>query len=442
MKKKMGWLVILMVLISIIIAGCGGNNNDNNKDKNNVNKDNNNNENEEVEKDPVTVTMSTATAGEWLEEMKPKVEEKFKHITLELVDELAFVSDPEFDDVVVADKIPDIIPVREHRRDFMRAREYDLEYNLDDMIAEKDFDLSVYDEDIIQSLRNSTPSGGIVGLPFHSNYFSLHYNKDIFDKQGIEYPEDNMTWFEVIDLASEVVTDENYGLTYNPWLAWFIFTQFEENLIDPDTHDIDLANSTAMQQMFEMADAYASIPNNKPSDDVWGGDFEEGNVAMEVSWARTYEAENDTLAFEFDFATFPTWKENPGVGVEPNIAVWMITSVAEDKEAAFDVISYLTSPELRVPEIRKGSVPVLAGDDVKSQFMADFDQTDKYNFEALYSLRPSSGPPKISPFENDAPIREMMDKFVYEERDKDVNTFLRETQQVFENYIKDEEGKE
>lgn len=445
MNKKMGWLVILITILALSVAACGGNKEEVNNDKvndTNKNEANVNNNEEEVEQDPVTVTMSTATSGEWLWEMKPKVEEKFPHITLELIDGLAFVSDPEFDDVVVAKKIPDIIPVREHRRDFMRAREYELEYNLDDIIAEKGFDLSVYDEDILESLRNSTLSGGLVGLPFHSNYFALHYNKDIFDQLGVPYPEDNMTWFEVMDLAKQLTGGEYYGITYNPWIASFIFTQFEENLIDPDTNEVDLVNSTAMKNMFAMFEKYASLPNNKPVEDEWGASFEEGKVAMEVSWARTYEAEHGTLSFDFDFATFPTWDENPGVGVEPNIAVWMVTAEAEDKGAAFDVISYLTSPEMRVPEIRKGSVPVLADEEFKNQFMADFEQTDKYNFEALYSLRPSSGPPKLSPLENDAPIREMMEKYVYEDKGKDVNTFLRETQQVFETYIKEQEGKE
>lgn len=74
--------------------------------------------------------------------------------------------------------------------------------------------------------------------------------------------------------------------------------------------------------------------------------------------------------------------------------------------------------------------------------MADLEQADDYSFEPLYDLEFSSGPPKISRYENNAPIRELMEEYVIEESGKDVNEYLREAQQVIENYLMDIEGRE
>lgn len=399
----------------------------------------------EDQEESVVVSMSTAHVdGEWLEKMKPKVEEKFPHITLELVD-MPSVDTEEFEDKVYKGEIPDILTVLEQRRDFMIMREYELEYDFEEIIEAKDFDLSIYDESIMNSFRNATPTGGIVALPIQSNYFAINYNKDIFDRFGISYPVEPMTWSEVMDLADDMTREfdgvQYHGVTINPYLAWFIFTQFEENMIDPDTNEVNVINSTAMKNIFKMLDEYASIPGNAPSGE-WGTAFEEGNVAMDINWARTYNVEEGIEGVNFGFAPFPTWDANPGIGVEPNVTAWMITNTSEHKEEAFEVISYLTSAEARVPEIRTGSVPALADPEIKEQFMADIEHSEDYNLGALEKLTSSSGPPKISLYENSAPLREMMEKFVIEKRGTDVNEFLREVEQEIENYVMDEENKE
>lgn len=446
MKKHLKWIGIL--LLSLLMIACSQDSiNENNGEKKNNQGQNNENvieNNNEEEKEDVTVSIATTFEGEWLEEMKPKVEEEFPYITLELVDELPFIDEEEFEDVVFQGMVPDIIPTREQRRDFVYAREYGLEYDFEDIVEKKSFDLSIYDEDIIESLRNATPTNGIVALPQQSNYFALHYNKEIFDQFGVEYPTEGLTWPEVMELAADMTRDGVYGLTYNPWLAWFIFTQFEENLIDPDTLEVDVINSTAMQEMFSVFQQYASIPNNRPEGEL-GGVFEDGNVAMEVNWARTYNIEGSVsggIGIDFDFAPFPTWDANPGVSVEPNVASWMITSDAEDKEAAFDVISFLTSPENLTPLIRKGRIPALADPEIQGQFMADLEEAENFNLAALQELQLSSGPPKISRYENNAPIRELMEQYIIEDSEKDVNEFLREVQQVIENYVIEQESKE
>lgn len=428
MKRFMYSLIFLSIIA--ILAACSSGTNDNNN-------------NGEEEKQ-ITIKMATThISGDWLEEMKPKVEEKFPNITLELVEMPAIDSD-EFEDEIYKGNIPDILPVLEQRRDFMIAREYELEEDFEEILEKKDFDLSVYDESIIQSLRNATPTNGIVGLPIQSNYFAINYNKDIFDQFGVDYPDGEMTWSELMNLADEMTKEFNgtqyRGVTMNAYLAPFIFSQFEENIVDSETNEVNVTKSEAMQAIFTMLDEYASIPDNLPSGD-FGTDFEAGNVAMDINWARTYNIEDGIQGMNFDFAPFPTWEENPGIGPEPNVTTGMIMSTSEHKEEAFDVLAYLTSEEARLSDIKNGSIPVLANPEVKEQFMGDMENADEYRLDLLEELTISNGPPEINLYENTLPLREAMEEFVTEKRGTDVNQYLREVEQEIENYILDEENK-
>ncbi|MDR3247815.1 MAG: extracellular solute-binding protein, partial [Treponema sp.] len=46
--------------------------------------------------------------------------------------------------------------------------------------------------------------GKTVALPANSNWYVLYYNKDIFDKAGIPYPSNDMTWEEYEALAKRL----------------------------------------------------------------------------------------------------------------------------------------------------------------------------------------------------------------------------------------------
>ena len=63
--------------------------------------------------------------------------------------------------------------------------------------------------------------GKLYELPFRSDFWVIFYNKDIFDRAGVEYPTNDMT-FEEYDALARRVTDttfgsEVYGAHYHTW---------------------------------------------------------------------------------------------------------------------------------------------------------------------------------------------------------------------------------
>jgi len=72
--------------------------------------------------------------------------------------------------------------------------------NLDLLISKNKLDLSKYHTEILDYTR-SLGEGNLYGIPTSIRGKVLVYNKDIFDAHQINYPQDGMTWEEIIHVA-------------------------------------------------------------------------------------------------------------------------------------------------------------------------------------------------------------------------------------------------
>ena len=92
---------------------------------------------------------------------------------------------------------------------------------LDDLIAENNFDLTPYGTVLDQQYKIND---GIYALPYRTNDWVLFYNKKIFDDAGVAYPSNDMTWEEVRELAKQVTSGEGgdkiYGLYFQPKVSF------------------------------------------------------------------------------------------------------------------------------------------------------------------------------------------------------------------------------
>lgn len=71
--------------------------------------------------------------------------------------------------------------------------------------------------------ENFNIDGKQIALPFRTDYYTLFYNKDIFDAAGVEYPSNDMTWTEFEALAKKLTSgegvDKKYGAHFHTWQA-------------------------------------------------------------------------------------------------------------------------------------------------------------------------------------------------------------------------------
>src|SRR5699024_8719212 len=192
-----------------------------------------NDENETNESDSESITLKIG--NELSEDDQEALKEEFPHIIFEF-DEVSAHED-DIEDEITQDKIPDIFYISGGDQ-IPNLDVYELSYDLTELIEESDFDLSTIADEQIDIVRKWS-GGEIKYFPYVKRWDVLYYNKDIFDKFGVDYPEDGMTWNEVEASAREVNGEidgnEYRGIDISSTGA--MIKQLEVNHVDPETDE-------------------------------------------------------------------------------------------------------------------------------------------------------------------------------------------------------------
>lgn len=404
-----------------------------------------NNESDDFLKEEVTLTiMMWDNWGQGFEEnVKNVIEEEFPNIKIENIGGDTYDKES-IEEALTAGIVPDII--FSQRQSFVESlEEFELGYDMTELIEKHNFDISRYDPEHLDEWRSWT-DGELWLLPFMADRYALHYNKEIFDLFGVDYPTDGMTWPEVIDLAKEV-TGERDGVQYQGLQiaggGHLALTQVmgDEQLIDPETDEVLWVDNPYVKDYLEMIEEVNSIPGNvlPEESDAW---IEDQTLAMQTLWLNLHTPEN----LDFDIVTFPQWEEAPNIG--PLAGGWAlgITKPSENKDAAMIALKHLYSDEY-IGNIGDSPLhapfPHLFTEDVDLDDLLGWELMEKFrgkNLEALFKLKPTGGPRFRSKYDLGAinQIQSLEEDFL--ESGLDVNTFLREIKEKEEIRIMEEKG--
>ena len=417
---------------------------------NNENEDNAEDEEEDVE--PVTLLMVTHwDDGQFEHNFKNHVEEKYPHITLEHIrsrqDELE-------ENVFAKNLKPDIMMAGPN--DYLL--EIDLLLDLNPLIEQFNFDVNRLEPGVMKYLGEMSNEGELNGLPLIRPEYALVYNPDIFDAFGVPYPEDHMTWDEVIELGRQVAGERN-GQQYegfHPGNFDFMMRQLGEDalLVDPETHEPIIDQNEAFKIYLERLEAVWSIPGNGMENWETGEDMKDrravnlmrdGRLAMAAdrAFAGTYAAKAVETGLNFDFVTYPSWGGEYGdYGPNEGGNGLAITTLTEHPEEAFRVVEYLLSDEYQSWQAGQGNLPAVVSDEVRSNFMKDnenYEMLEDKNLEAITNAEAAPIPIR-SKYED-----EIMEGAGYREgifNGDDINTIIREMQEQAEGNAKSIQGKE
>ena len=103
---------------------------------------------------------------------------------------------------------------------FSRASDYtNSMLSISDYI-EKDEDINI--DDFYSGILDSFIfDDQIYALPYDFGPYIMYYNKDLFDKYGVEYPDENTTWEEFKDKCKQLTQDGNYGTVFASSLDYY-----------------------------------------------------------------------------------------------------------------------------------------------------------------------------------------------------------------------------
>jgi ABC-type sugar transport system, periplasmic component len=291
---------------------------------------------------------------------------------------------------------------------------------LDPLIQQDEFDLSDYVPTVIDGIKEAG-EGNIYALTPTFSSSALFYNKEIFQKAGVEPPTDNMMWEDVINKAREVSKGEGkertFGLMLSRWSyqgfwdmqnyasplqlkifddkgermtvntegwakVWETIVKLYKDKLTPTQEDLN----ALMEEMNKSGDSYGYRPY---SDDF----FMNGRVAMVIAdygyindliRAKDMSATNkDIKAIDWDVVTVPQHPEKPGVGGNVYLSQLMgVNANAQNPDDAWEFVKFSNSREWAKLKSRSTYEMV-----ARKEFLQPKGGLD-YNIQAFYSLKP------------------------------------------------------
>ena len=261
---------------------------------------------------------------------------------------------------------------------------------------DKSFNPSVFDKTAYDVFKYNNKQYGLVSS------FSdvvLFYNKDLFDKAGVKYPDSSWTWKDELS-AAQKLTDASKGVwgTYSPIQFWEFYKTIAQNggsIFNNDKSEVTInskENVETLQWMIDKVNKYKVTP----SDAQMGGQaneelFKAGKIAMLRSGVWMFGTFKDA-SFKWDIALEPGNTQKAHAFFANGVAV---SSNTKNAEAAWKWSKFYTSSKEAV-KIRIDSSWDLPAISDKSQLEAYLKQTPPENRQVvLDALKTLVVPPVI-----------------------------------------------
>jgi len=319
--------------------------------------------------------------------------------------------------------------------------------DLREQIKLQNFDLNRLDPSILQTVKSFGKNGEIVALPYGMNYNALYYNKTLFDRFGVAYPKDGMTWDEVIELGRKV-SRTDAGVQYRGLASSNIVrvaSPFSLNRFDPATGKASI-NTEAWKRAFQTYQAILSIPGNttdKKNSDELNAFLYEKTIAMYPFiglFHRMAEAAKGGL--DWDLATYPQYPDKKGLYGEADGYFLLISPTSKHQKEAFQLIGAVLDESAQLDSAKKGaSVPPLNKKEITDQFGIESEVLKGKNVQAIFKHRPvpyHNNPTKYDAIADSALNAAGVQLFT---NAKDINTLIRETEESINAKVAAEAGK-
>lgn len=394
-SRSILWLVLLVTFV-LLLAACTSNNNegaDLSKDGNQSSQNNsqNNNEEEEIDWDNIEADITVYGVmyqGEWQDRYEHMLTEKFPNynftfISATTTNDYQGLSAEEI--VATGTKI-DIYTARLGilQSTFMPV---ELHTPMNDLMEKHGIDTSAFESQYFDAVTGE--NGEIYALPIVNDAYVMYYNKALFDRFGLDYPTDGLTWDEAIALGEEFTRNQDgkqyVGLWYSPQ---HILRANQKSLgfVDPDTHEPALMTKEWNDWATKLFQEPMQDPGlqERAREQYFGhDDFRNTDVVGMYVFTTGWFRQNMFLPPDWDVAAIPTF-DGDGIGAQPYADYFALASTSETPDAAMRVLKYLTSEEFQTYFSRRGFITPLKSQEVRDVLYEDVDGLDGINIPAIF----------------------------------------------------------
>lgn len=321
----------------------------------------------------------------------------------------------EMQNLLEGDHPPDLV-ILNSLDQLRQLSELNLFQPLDSYIQKAELDLNDFAPAVVNSLQEA---GGGTLYALAPTFFTsaLLYNKGIFTERGVGFPEDDMTWDEIFDLARQIAygegNDRVYGFGFSRYYWEDLFNsietyaaplglrvmdeQAEQMLVDSEEWIrlweslLELKNERILPEPPDYSD-----PNYVYEPGPFEGDvLMQGKVGMVpvsynqlmdiVSANNQAEVMDGVEPIDWDVVTLPMHREAPGVGgtihMDPILAM---NANAQNTRDAWAFIEFITGERWAEMKSRSNMMMMTRMDYIKPIGGLD------YNIEAFTKLTPTT----------------------------------------------------
>lgn len=239
----------------------------------------------------------------------------------------------------------------------------------------------------------------IFAAPYIYKSLAVAYNEDLFDEEGIPYPSADWTEDDLLDAARSLTkgegTDKQWGIRMSTYPTNFYRNMFGSPAYLVEERKMNVRDNDeikyAMQLFSDMVKE--GITPNETFDSMLGSGFETGKFAMAIvaPWdmATLDSMIGDSFAWDVEVLPYNETFETPWKGYLFADGFTM-TSACENKEAAWDLIKWLTASEEAQAASAAAGVPVYTPYATSDAYLNEFTTSNHYNKKVFVDMLKNS----------------------------------------------------
>jgi ABC-type glycerol-3-phosphate transport system substrate-binding protein len=314
------------------------------------------------------------------------IRQKFPQHTIRYIQK---VKGMDYPDLLTAGQPIDII--WESVAAFSKIIQYNVHMDMTDLMKKHNVNIGDIEPSMIDAMRTMS-NGEMYALPVVNNTLSLYYNKDIFDKFGVPYPKDGMTWDEMLELNKKLTRTDG-GIQYVGLSLslghYFDISPLSIVKVDPKTLKPTLQNDkwktmfSIITRMSEPSGYKEKVLEAKGIPGV--NNFVKSKDAAMLAGLANVHVTQDVSALNWDVVTYPIHNEAPNVHPQAYPTYFGVSGISKHKDESMEIIRYLLSDEFQLAMSKTGTLPVVKSDAVRKAFAQDTKFKDKNVKSALYS---------------------------------------------------------
>ena len=225
-----------------------------------------------------------------------------------------------------------------------------------------------------QVLDTMTYEDRLLAIPRDVSTLVVFYNKDLFDKNNLSYPNENWHMTEFLYTAKKLTNNGIYGISFEENSLFYLpyMRAFGGGILSPTGEQIMNSENSqkGIQYYSDLRNKYNIAPKKYQSaSETMAQMFINGRLAMHLSGRWLVPKYREDIKFDWDIVNFPNINEKSSVTLDSS--GYAITKSSKHKEDAVKLVEFLSSDKAIQKFTTTGLIVPARIDTINSQAFLD-----------------------------------------------------------------------